>query len=99
MSYLDAHNLSTNGEFRVRLAAALVAYVKTVMNELTTEPEHVARLLLATKVFNAPQMYADRIALAVAVELGAAGAAAPDAMLDAIVSAYWTKIAAAPQVP
>lgn len=97
MSYIDVHNLSENGEFKVRLAAALVNYVQVIFNEAADVEAHAQRLDLAVKVLNAPKMYADRISLAAAAQFQ--GVAPDDASLDALVAAYWTKIAVAPQSP
>lgn len=104
-NHAAVYNLSTDGAFRVRFAAALCAYLPGVFAEVATAPDNTARRLTATKVLNAPQSYADKLALGAAAALTTAAGRSltaelvTDAMLDALVVQYFTVLALAPPVP
>ena len=96
MTYLDHYNLSVNGTFRVRLAAAFIKYAKGVVAEDPATPLHAERFLQAAKTINYPQMWADRLAFAAAVALDVAEPT--DAQLDTLTAQFWDVLAIAPQV-
>ena len=97
MSHLDIYNLSTDGEFKVRFASALAAYVPLVLAEPALTPNHDARVVQAIKVLNDPHAHANRLAMGAAAAFG--GVMPTDAALDAIVVQYWDVLATAPVVP
>jgi len=97
MALIDIHNLSSDGEFRVRFIAALVSYVKVVFDEDPMTPNHAERLVQAVKVLNAPMVYGDKLALGAAAAVG--GQMPDDATMMALVAGYWTILALAPGTP
>lgn len=90
-NYTNIHNLSSDGEFLARFAAALAHYTSVVIDEDAATPKHAERLALALKVMDKPRQYAQELALAAAAKLG--GAMPTDDQLDALVDGYWTILA------
>lgn len=95
MTYIDNYNLSVNGTFRVRLAAAFIKYAKAVVAEDPATPFHAERLLQAIKTINYAQSWADKLAFAAAVALDKDPT---DAELDVLTAQFWDTLALAPQV-
>ena len=88
LSYIEMYNLSVDGEFQVKLAGALAAYIPGVLNEPDTTASHVERVALAMKVLVDPLSFAKQISLSVAAALDLASPS--DAEMLAIVDQYWT---------